>query len=332
MPDAIQSARGVLAGARAQLQDRAHVVATGVGLKQAAGQAIATPCIVCSVAEKLSRSHLGSQDCVPETLDGVPVDVVETGPIRALAARTDRQRPAPGGVSIGHRNITAGTLGCLARKDGRLVILSNNHVLADSNAAELGDPILQPGPHDGGRFPEDWIASLADFVPISFLGAPAGGSLVRRGTQLLNRFLGRLGSDLRLRVVREPPSTNLVDAAIARPLYDDDVSDEILEIGAFVDIASADLGMEIQKSGRTTGLTRGRIEQVDVTVDVQYGASRIARFTDQLMASRMSQGGDSGSGVLDAHARLVGLLFAGSDNTTVINRVEHVFTGLGLEI
>ena len=176
MPDAIQCAREVLAGARAQLQDRAHVVATGVGLKQAAGQAIATPCIVCSVAEKLSRSHLGSRDCVPETLDGVPVDVFETGPIRALAARTDRQRPAPGGVSIGHRDITAGTLGCLVRKDGKLVILSNNHVLADSNAAELEDPILQPGHLDGGRFPEDWIASLVDFVPISFLGAPAGSA------------------------------------------------------------------------------------------------------------------------------------------------------------
>lgn len=332
MPDAIQSAREVLAGARTQLQDRLHVVATGVGLRQAAGRTIAMPCIICSVAEKLSRSQLRSRDCVPETLDGIPVDVVETGPIRALATRTDRQRPAPGGVSIGHRDITAGTLGCLVRKDGRLVILSNNHVLADSNAAELGDPILQPGPLDGGRFPEDRIASLEDFVPILFLGASAGGRLTRRGTQLLNRFLGSLGSDLRLRLVRETPSTNLVDAAIARPLHEDDVSDEILEIGAFVDIASAELGMAIQKSGRTTELTRGRIEQVDVTVDVQYGAGRTARFTDQLMAGAMSQGGDSGSGVLDAHARLVGLLFAGSDNTTVINRIENVFTGLGLEI
>jgi hypothetical protein len=332
MPDAIQSVREVLSGARAQLQERAHVVATGVGLKQAAGQATATPCIVCSVAKKLTRSHLGSRDCVPETLDGVPVDVVETGPIRALAARTDRQRPAPGGVSIGHRDITAGTLGCLVRKDGRLFILSNNHVLANSNRAELGDPILQPGPLDGGSFPDDWIANLDDFVPIAFLGAPAGCSLARRGTQLLNSLLGRMGSDLRLRMVRESAITNLVDAAIARPRRHDEVSEDILEIGALIDIASAELGMEIQKSGRTTELTRGRIEQVDVTVDVQYDAGRIARYTDQLMAGRMSQGGDSGSGVLDAHARLVGLLFAGSDNTTVINRVEHVFSGLGLEI
>lgn len=332
MPDAIQSAREVLAAARVQLQERAHVVATGVGLKRAAGQATATPCIVCSVAKKLARSHLGSRDCVPETLDGVPVDVVETGPIRAFAARTDRQRPAPGGVSIGHRDITAGTLGCLVRKDGRLFILSNNHVLANCNAAELGDPILQPGPLDGGGFPDDWIANLADFVPIAFLGAPAGCRLARRGTQLLNSLLGRMGSNLRLRMLRESAITNLVDAAIARPRRDDEVSEDILEIGALIDIASAELGMEIQKSGRTTELTRGRIEQVDVTVDVQYDAGRMARFSDQLMAGRMSQGGDSGSGVLDAHARLVGLLFAGSDNTTVINRVEHVFSGLGLEI
>jgi len=332
MPDSIQCARDVLAGARAELQDRAHVVATGVGLTPGAGGDSSVPCIVCSVAEKLSRAELASRDRVPSMLDGVRVEVVQTGPIRALAARTDRQRPAPGGVSIGHHDISAGTLGCLVRKDGVLFILSNNHVLAASNAAELGDPILQPGPLDGGRLPEDRIASLTDFVPISFLGAPAGGSLVRGGAQLLNRCLGRLGSDLRLRLVREPPSTSLVDAALARPLDDSLVSDEILEIGSVIDIASGELGMEIQKSGRTTGLTRGRIEQVDVTVDVQYGGGRVARFTDQLMAGRMSQGGDSGSAMLDAHARLVGLLFAGSESTTVINRVEHVFTGLGLEI
>ena len=44
----------------------------------------------------------------------------------------------------------------------------------------------------------------------------------------------------------------------------------------------------------------------------------------------MSQGGDSGSAVLDDDDRLVGLLFAGSDSTTVINRIEHVFSALGI--
>lgn len=46
----------------------------------------------------------------------------------------------------------------------------------------------------------------------------------------------------------------------------------------------------------------------------------------------MSQGGDSGSAVLDRDNRLVGLLFAGSDSTTIINRIEHVFSALRLSL
>src|SRR3989449_10313618 len=82
-------------------------------------------------------------------------------------SRTRRIRPAPGGVSIGHIQITAGTLGVLARPNGRPVILSNNHVLANQNAGRVGDPILQPGPADGGRL-QATIARLLDFVPIPF--------------------------------------------------------------------------------------------------------------------------------------------------------------------
>ena len=90
--------------------------------------------------------------------------------------------------------------------------------------------------------------------------------------------------------------------------------------------------MPLQKSGRTTGYTTGQVEQVDVTVNVQYGAGRIALFSDQLLAGAMSQGGDSGSAVLDDRRRLVGLLFAGSDNTTIINRIQNVFEALQLTL
>jgi hypothetical protein len=132
--------------------------------------------------------------------------------------------------------------------------------------------------------------------------------------------------------VRSAFPDNLVDAAVARPVEDGDLSEDILEIGKIEGLAEGELGMAIQKSGRTTGLTTGQIEQVDVTVNVQYGPGRIARFSDQLLAGAMSQGGDSGSAVLDDRNRLVGLLFAGSDNSTIINRVQHVFEALGLTL
>jgi len=103
---------------------------------------------------------------------------------------------------------------------------------------------------------------------------------------------------------------------------------ELLGAGTIDGTARAELGTSIIKSGRTTGVTTGEILQVDVTVDVRYGQSAVARFTDQVMAGAMSAGGDSGSAVLDNDHHLIGLLFAGSEQSTVINRIEHVFTAL----
>jgi hypothetical protein len=135
-----------------------------------------------------------------------------------------------------------------------------------------------------------------------------------------------------MQAVNQQATENLVDAAIASPLNPEDVTEEILQIGTIQGAATGELGMAIKKSGRTTGLTTGVIEQVDVSVNVQYGEGQIAMFTDQLMAGAMSQGGDSGSAVLDDNNRLVGLLFAGSDTTTVINRIENVLSALGISV
>ena len=121
-----------------------------------------------------------------------------------------------------------------------------------------------------------------------------------------------------------------MDAAIARPLDPLDVVDEILEIGPIKGVAIAELGDAVKKSGRTTGLTTGVILQTDVTVDVSYGGGKVARFVDQLMAGPMSAGGDSGSAVLNDGDELVGLLFAGSDSTTIFNHIDNVFMELNV--
>ena len=317
---------------RAQLHGRANVIATGVGYKIIGGQKTDTLSLVCSVTKKVNASQISVADLVPTNIDGLPTDVLETGVIRALQSPTERYRPAPGGVSIGHRSITAGTLGCLVKKNGQTVILSNNHVLANSNAAEIGDPILQPGPYDGGRFPEDHIANLEQFIPINITGVPSECSIATAVANFLNGIAKLLGSSVQLQAIEQQATANLVDAAIARPLNPNDVKDEILQIGAIQGTAEGELGMAVKKSGRTTGFTTGEIQQVDVTANVQYGEGKIAQFTDQLMAGPMSQGGDSGSAVLDDNNRLVGLLFAGSDSTTIMNRIQNVFTELGVSL
>ncbi|MEJ7591584.1 MAG: hypothetical protein WKF77_08545 [Planctomycetaceae bacterium] len=79
-----------------------------------------------------------------------------------------RRRPLVIGCSIGHQDVTAGTLGCFAltRSGKKKVILSNNHVLANENDAKAGDAILQPGKFDGGRKPANVVATLLKFVKL----------------------------------------------------------------------------------------------------------------------------------------------------------------------
>ena len=308
-----------------------NVVGCGVGYKEVGGVRTEDLAVVVSVVEKVPEGELRPRDLVPQTLDSVKTDVRQTGVFRALQLPTDKWRPAPGGVSCGHVDITAGTLGCVVSREGRIHILSNNHVLANSNQGQPGDAILQPGPHDGGTL-EDQIATLEDFVPINFGTATATCPLAIRVASTLNWLAKLVGSRHRVVPFQENPEMNLVDAAIAKPVSDDLVDKRILEIGALRGVAEGTLGLPVKKSGRTTGLTNGEIEQVDATVQVAYGTGLVATFTDQLVAGGMSAGGDSGSAVLGESNRVVGLLFAGSESTTVINRIQNVLEALNVQL
>lgn len=110
-------------------------------------------------------------------------------------------RPAPGGLSIGHFRISAGTLGVVVRDrvSGERLILSNNHVLANSNDAQAGDPVLQPGGADGGSVPEDTIAELLRFEPLEFNEAPPTCGIASTMAGVLSGLADLLGSKHRVR-------------------------------------------------------------------------------------------------------------------------------------
>ena len=312
---------------------RANVVGLAVGNKWVRGAATEEACLLVFVEQKRPARDLRARDIVPKSIGGVRTDVVETGRFRALQIaqsmdgnRTRRVRPAMGGVSLGHFRITAGTFGTLAQRNGQTVILSNNHVLANANEAKVGDPILQPGPADGGRL-QDTIARLADFVPIEFTERSVGS-----GGRLLERLLSPV-----LRIfgfgVRRLPSgaTNRVDAAIAVPLEPSFVEPGDLGIGRVTGTIEARIGMRVRKSGRTTGVTEGRVTGVDAVVEVDYGG-KSAIFRGQIVSDVLSRGGDSGSLVVDDQGRAVGLLFAGGLTTTLINPIGAVSELLDLVV
>jgi len=308
-----------------------NVVGVGIGFKNnVPGQ----KAIVVMVEKKLPLAALSEADIIPKAFGAVKTDVIETGEIKAglLPAqdlkRTDRWRPAPGGVSIGHYKITAGTLGTVVYStysDGTRYLLSNNHVFANSNEAEPGDIILQPGPHDGGGL-LDKIAVLCRFAPIEFGEEPGSCSIAEYYGRLGNWIAGKLGSEHRVNSVRvNAQAVNYFDAAIAQPINQEDIDSGIIGLGEIFATEPAYLGQRVVKSGRTTEFTEGNISLTHATIKVSYGSGKIATFEDQLVAGPMSAGGDSGSLVVSGNTtNAVGLLFAGSAQTTIFSPIDPI--------
>ncbi len=263
---------------------------------------------------------------LPVSLDGIPVVVEVIGEIFALqqegrrcdnpgscgggggggggggdevdpTARLDR--PVPIGVSTGHPDITAGTIGArVIDANNAVYALSNNHVYADINLATIGDAVIQPGTFDGGTSPADDIGNLEAFVPIKFDG-----------------------------------SDNVVDAAIAVSSTADLGNATPADgYGApSSGTASAAVNMRVMKYGRTTGQTKGRVRGINAIVNVNYGAAGTARFVGQIVigGGGFSAGGDSGSLVVtESSAAPVGLLFAGSNSVTIANPIDAVLVEL----
>ena len=246
------------------------------------------------------------------------VDVQFVGRIQKRSTvpwEQQRRRPLRIGTSVGHHKITAGTLGCFVRRGSddkqSVCILSNNHVLANENRAGLGDAILQPGRLDGGALSKDKVATLTDFV------------------KLKKRH-------------------NLLDCAIAeidlKHMAFDPTRIQGLGNLAGVSTTPVDEGTKVAKLGRTTSLTNGRVTAFELDdVVVAYDTGNLS--FDQVIeiegvgAQAFSDGGDSGSLIVNARREAVGLLFAGSESggrnkagLTYANPIQDVLKALKIEL
>ncbi len=340
---------------RRNLHKKPNVVGVGVGYREKGGRKTGEKAIIVFVTKKMAPHKLDGAGMVPRSLKGQRVDVIEIGEVRLLendappsqeeeesplseSGRLKRWRPAPGGVSIGHYKVTAGTLGCAVKDPatGEKFILSNNHVLANSTSGEdgrasAGDPVLQPGSYDGGRPDLDTIAPLARFIPLRPTLQPPKCATARYWESLANKILTVMRPAYRLYLQRSNEEGNLVDAALAGPLGETDLAPEIMELGRISGTAEAYPGDEVVFSGRTSGVVRGKVIARDVSLFVTMEPGKELYFVDQLITSAVSRPGDSGSLLLDGKNRAVGLLFAGSQTVSVCNRIQNVCMLLGVE-
>lgn len=226
----------------------------------------------------------------------------------------------------------SGTLGALVQDNsGRQFVLSNNHVLARSDHAAVGDTIVQPGLIDNNCTPNGDgpgtlpVATLTAWLPLSSAQTNADAAIAQVGS----RMMDNAGSILELGA-RQPDGTL---AAAAPGISSTEGRGE-----------NAALAMKVAKSGRTTGLTCASVSAIDLDVSVDYFRDCAETqpyltkvFTNQIAISgdRFTDAGDSGALVVDAaNAEPVGMFFAGGVDSAgvshaVANPAPDVLNELG---
>lgn len=267
---------------------------------------------------------------IGQSLDGVPVVKIVTGPIKAYKPssgpdhKARQTRPIELGVSGGNINDIAngyccgGTIGALVTDGSTQYILSNSHVLCndiaasagDPDVAEIGDLIVQPALIDVYcyQIEDDKVGTLSTLT-----------SLV--------------------------PATN-VDAAVAEVISGKVKTDgSILEVGVLSSSTiEASVNQKVKKSGRTTGLTRSKVYGINANVNVGYedecnGEPFTVLYSGQILitnrGNKFLNSGDSGSLLVEdvrEYPRAIGLCYAGSSTIAVANPIDDVLNYLGDEL
>ncbi len=237
-------------------------------------------------------------------------------PVRARASSTAPwyqldTRPLLIGASIGHVAVTAGSIGAFVKRANVDYVLSNNHVLANEDQAASGDWVLQRATFDGGTAAAR-VGRLRHWV-----------RLKQNAANLVDAAMAAIKSELEY------------DASRLRALVNGG-DRKLRGVGpAFVDE-----GETVYKTGRTTGATEGRVTAFGLdNVIVGYDIGNL-RFDDQIEIEgagdrAFSDGGDSGSLIVNSEMKAIALLFAGGDiggsngqGLTYANPIQRVLSDL----
>ncbi len=290
-----------------QILDSPNVVGVGISEKISKGKRMGILALTFYVIKKINRKKLLGHEMVPPAIppalsgpQAISTDVFELGGPIVLQANVNRS-PIQPGFSIGHVKVTAGTLGAVVNGGGKKMLLSNSHVFANSGKAKAGDKILYPGKADGGKSPADVVATLTKF----------------------GKFV--VGGDY----------VNSVDCAVATPTAAAlaKVQVAIPGIGVPKGTTAAQRGMKVVIEGRTSGKSTGEVKDTHFRFTVTYPGVGKVGFKDQILCTRYSKGGDSGSLVLDQKtSKAVGLHFAGAPEGSVSNPIGLVLKNMGVTL
>lgn len=306
---------------------KGHAHSVYIGEVQREGQYTGEVGVVVLVDEKIPKAQLSSDEIIPSKVkvegEVIPVDIQQAPQPTDLRlyipegfvynSQADRAQagenwqtchdcPIPGGVQIAPAGAGwVGTLSCalsFVNSEGKRVVgaMTNYHV----GVSQEQRGILQGQPSGSSG---DWFAKLDRWSPM------------------------------------RPGQSNKVDAALLTTWRDDGkyapgchtVKPSQFRIGDINPdpVLTHSIGQAVQKSGRTTGHTLGKVTGILGTSNVSYGGSLgVLRFDGQTFirgnSGEFSTSGDSGSLIMDMDRRPHSLLFAGGGGVTIANQIKEV--------
>ncbi len=313
--------RRVKDAAEAELFRIPGVTGVGVGFKQVGGAPTDILAITVTVAAKQAQGAIPPGQLIPRAIQGIPTDVVEAAirlGYQPVGDDTASYDPLVGGIKIGRCEPTAdggytvGTLGLVVAdiQSGRPMLLSNAHVLCGRGAWHAGDQIGQPSPHDS------WIGRCAVVGELSrsqYTNFGLDGQVY--GLDCAVAFFTAVDRRAMLGQIQD-----LGPATGVRTLTGQDVVERAV----------------VRKRGQTTRRTEGRV--VDVACSVRPQGSAIT-LQNQIRVAPTDGGpvlasGDSGSVLVAARNRVVGLLWGCNNAGTVAvaNPIAPVLSALNIRI
>jgi len=266
----------------------------------------------------------------PSRFEGFPVRTEITGKFQARSvavadpiapsqvnavsgSRLTEVSPLVGGVSVSAYvagQSWAGTLG-MVTYDNK--ILSNAHVIAldlANNFLPAGTPVIQPGSYDGGTL-DNQVGTLENYIPIEF-----------------GRQVGR-SPNLKYPANYADAAIATIDSGIAGSAGEQFDESGNYQVSGTTTVSEGDI---VRKSGRTSGVTQNTVYLTNASVTVDYGSGKRAYFVDQIVVYQtFSDSGDSGS-VVDKGGEFVGLVFAGSDDYSIVCKASYIIEGLGISV
>ncbi len=300
---------------KAEVMKFPNVVNVAIGLKETSGKLTDEIVFQVFVMEKVDKDSLDPSELIPKKIKGYKTDVVIV-PKAVNRIDSSEHRPVTGGVQISNGKGHVGTLGCFAQlvTDDTLVLLSNEHVLY-SDGAVAGDKIGQPNL-------DNKCCCCCAYVD-GIIGT------------ILSPAINNSNVDCAIAIVNTGVATDYI--------LNNSMANTELHINGTDTAVVGDL---VRKIGRTSGLTNGRVNSINGPTSSKTGQIFIRpvdteTFTESTNGKKaFSDGGDSGSAIIDEANNIIGLLWGGDPGThTVdetyachINDVLTAFRDAGKEI